>query len=140
MSPPLFLARFAPAPFNVRTMAKARSEPESLAALRRRRDSLVEELGRVYAALAALEAEARRCRDAFAPPRRGNPARGQTLADALAGVLRENPMRIKDAAEAVRRAGYESDSADFRQRVANALADDRRFRRIRRGTYVTRES
>jgi len=119
-------------------MSKSTREPSALAELRRRRGVILRQLVQVEAQLAALEAEARRCRDAFAPPRRGRPIVEQTLADALAAVLRGSPMRIKDAAAAVLRLGYRSGSQNFRQRVANALGDRTRFERVGRGRYLAR--
>jgi len=120
-------------------MARTRGEPRTLDELRRRRATLLKQLGRLDAELAALEAEARRSREASASPRRGGrPVLEQTLADVLAAVLRGGPMRIKEAAEAAQRAGYRSGSPHFRQMVANALADKERFRRVGRGRYRAR--
>jgi len=88
--------------------------------------------------MAVAETEARHFKETQRPPRAGRPVPERTLADVLAVVLRRAPMRITEAAEAVRRAGYRSSSVHFRQVVANALRDESRFQRLGHGLYVTR--
>ncbi len=63
--------------------------------------------------------------------------RGKPLADYIANVLKKSgkPMRTKDIAAAVRKAGYKSKSKDFYNIVATTLRDDR-FKRVSRGSYT----
>jgi hypothetical protein len=57
------------------------------------------------------------------------------LADALAAMLRNNPMSVTDAAEKVQATGYRTTSPNFRTIVNQTLITDKRFKRVSRGVY-----
>jgi chromosome segregation ATPase len=66
-------------------------------------------------------------------------ATGKPLADYLYDVLKGGqPMRVKEAVQAVQRAGYRSSSRDFYKIVATALRKDPRFTKVSRGVYKTK--
>lgn len=58
-----------------------------------------------------------------------------TLVEALAKVLKDKPMRVLDAVEAVQRAGYRSTAANLRVIVNTALINSGKFKRVGRGMY-----
>jgi hypothetical protein len=60
---------------------------------------------------------------------------GSTLAETLAKVLKGKTMSVPDAADAVRKAGYQSNSRSFRTQVNIALIKGP-FRRVARGQYT----
>lgn len=58
------------------------------------------------------------------------------LIDALAATLKGKTMSVTDAAEAVRKAGYQTTSPNFRTMVNAALLNKKKFRRVERGQYT----
>ncbi len=61
-----------------------------------------------------------------------------TLPDALAAALKGKTMAIADAAAAVQKAGYKTNSSNFRVGVTIALGDKSRFKRVERGVYTAK--
>lgn len=61
-----------------------------------------------------------------------------TLPDALAAALKGKSMAIADAAAAVQKAGYKTNSSNFRVGVTIALGDKKRFKRVERGVYTAK--
>jgi hypothetical protein len=59
-----------------------------------------------------------------------------SLADALAHMLKGKQMSVIDAAEAVRRAGYQTTSPNFRVMVNATLLNKKLFKRVDRGVYT----
>lgn len=66
---------------------------------------------------------------------RVRPKNESSLADALVKVLKNKTMGVSEAAEAVRAAGYQSNSANFRTVVNQTLIKDDRFENVSRGKY-----
>lgn len=62
----------------------------------------------------------------------------QSLAGALAEVLKGKEMDITEAAEAVLAAGHVRNARSVYAAVAQRLTDTERFRRVRRGVYTAR--
>ena len=62
----------------------------------------------------------------------------QSLADALADLLKNKVMSVTEAADAVRAAGYQTTSANFRTIVNQTLIKDERFENVSRGKYKAR--
>ncbi len=117
----------------------------------RRRQTLATRLERKKTALlarvAALEIQIRDCggspngslegRDLRAGiPREGRP---NTLAGALASMLKGKTMRVVDMSDAVQRAGYATRSPNFRT-IVNATVTKHAdlFKRVGRGQYTAR--
>jgi len=63
----------------------------------------------------------------------------QTLAQALAAILRGKTMRVVEVATAVRQAGYRTASRNFNTQVNIALTKGP-FRRVARGQYTAKGS
>jgi hypothetical protein len=123
-----------------------------------RRERMAVELGRKRQALLAelemIDRELGTGRRAMRGGQRGRPpgpglrggrrgrrrARNSTnLVEALRGVLANNTMSVTEAADAVRRAGYQTRSANFRTIVNQALLSNRgTFRRVSRGQYTAK--
>ena len=59
-----------------------------------------------------------------------------SLADALAAVMTQKPMKIADIISAVKQKGYRSSSNQFRNIVTQRLVADKRFKRVGRGEYA----
>ncbi|MFO0875144.1 MAG: hypothetical protein U0575_14390 [Phycisphaerales bacterium] len=71
--------------------------------------------------------------------RRGRRRRAKnstSLVAALSAVLKGKTMSVGEAAEAVRKAGYRSDSKHFRTMVNIALIKKDHFKRIAKGRYT----
>ena len=70
--------------------------------------------------------------------RRGGRVRNEkTLNETLAKILSGKTMRVTDAAEAVQKAGYRTNSANFRTQVNIALMKGP-FKRVGRGEYTAK--
>ncbi len=66
------------------------------------------------------------------------PRNAKPLPDVIADVFKANSnktMRIKDVAEAVEKAGYQSNSSNFRGIVNQTLIKEARFKQEGRGAY-----
>lgn len=109
-----------------------------------RRAGLAEELARIDAEIAALEAS----RTSFhAVPRHVNRSAGartrsanqQPLNTALHNLLKGRTMSVTEAAEAVQRTGYQSNAANF-QKIVNLTLLKRKdlFKRVGRGQYTAK--
>ncbi|CAG0985122.1 hypothetical protein PHYC_01979 [Phycisphaerales bacterium] len=61
-----------------------------------------------------------------------------TLPDALASALKGKKMTIGQAMEAVQKAGYRTNSVNFRIGVTIAPGDKTRFKRVERGVYTAK--
>ncbi len=118
------------------------------AELRRRRGltaRLAAMRDRLQAKVVAIDAriaEAGGTPNGAAPLLRGGPRSrsrggrgGQTLVEALAALLKGKTMRVNEAAKAVRKAGYQTASRNFRTSVGIALGKGP-FRRVARGRYT----
>lgn len=101
--------------------------------LARQRDRLLRQVALVEAKIASHGGVA---------ASRGRPAarvaNTVTLPDALAAVLKGKRMAIADAAAAVQKAGYKTNSSNFRVSVTIALGDKKRFKRVERGVYTAK--
>ena len=123
------------------------AKQKQLKALATRRTSLAAALAAVDKKIASLSGAATprkpaAGRKAKKPKRAAGPKRrrrttGKPLAAYVQGVLAKakEPMRVKDVAAAVRKAGYKSASKDFYGIVATTLRDKKKFSRAARGLY-----
>jgi hypothetical protein len=122
-----------------------------VAELQERRDMLIEELNEVDSMIAQYGgAPPRRRRGrprkvgkrrTRAGAQRGGrrPRNKMNLVDALAQVLRNKTMSVTEVAEAVQRAGYKTNSANFRTIVNQTLISKKdRFRKVARGQYTAK--
>ena len=100
-----------------------------LSRLERRRDRLMNELSEINAEIAELGG-------ALAGSGGGGRRNVMTLPDALHQVLSGTTMSVTEAADAVRAAGYQSNAANFRTMVNQALLKDKRFKKVARGQYT----
>lgn len=94
--------------------------------LHRRRDRLIKQIAELDAEIVGLGGAV------FEGKR---PRNESNLADALAKLLKGNPLNVTDAAEKVQEAGYRTTSPNFRTIVNQALINDKRFKRVSRGVY-----
>ena len=116
--------------------AELRRRRGVLPRLERRRGGL---LGRI----AALERRIIALGGALSRVRRGRqvrvrPKNTMTLVEALARALKGKTLAVREAAKAVVRTGYRTNSANFRTMVNIALIKSGRFRRVGRGRYTTK--
>jgi multidrug resistance efflux pump len=61
-----------------------------------------------------------------------------TLTEALAKAIRGRSMSVTDAAEAVQKLGYRTNSSNFRTQVNLALIKSGKFKRVGRGEYAVK--
>jgi hypothetical protein len=110
--------------------AEIRRRERAARALARRRDRLAAKLDALDRKIALMGG---------APGRRGGGGRraknDMTLEESLVKVLRGKTMSVTDAAEAVQRAGYRTNSSNFRTQVNIALIKGP-FKRAGRGQYT----
>jgi hypothetical protein len=67
------------------------------------------------------------------------PRNAQSLPDAMADVMnKEKPMSVAQIEEAVTKKGYRSTSSTFKTIIFQALAKDKRFKKVSRGQYALR--
>ena len=113
--------------------------------LRRRQgmaSSLVRKRNKLAAKLAALDAKIESVGGHLPAGRGPGRPRGQnssTLAGALATLLKGKTMSVTDMAEEVQKAGYKTNSPNFRTIVNPAMiAHKDLFRRVSRGKYTAK--
>ncbi|HZL99498.1 MAG TPA: hypothetical protein VFD43_04520, partial [Planctomycetota bacterium] len=108
-----------------------------------RRERLVQQLAELEAQIQALgggaasRREGRRERAAGVPKARRARSQNQiTLSDAIAMAVEVRAtVTPTEVAQLVLANGYQSTAKNFAMMVANALAKDKRFRRLARGQY-----
>jgi len=66
------------------------------------------------------------------------PKNSMTLTETLAKVLATKTMSVVEASEAVKRAGYKTNSNSFRTQVNIALIKNGQFKRVGRGQYTVK--
>jgi hypothetical protein len=110
------------------------------AALLRERERLAMRLLEIDQELAGLGVARRSHRGPHKGPGRVGPRfrNDIPLHEALAKVIGKRSMSIGDAIVAVRRSGYRSTARNFRLVVSVALANRKRFRRVKRSIYAVR--
>ncbi len=69
--------------------------------------------------------------------RGSRPRNTMTLADALTSVIKGKPLSVTEAAEAVQKVGYRTNSNNFRTQVNIALIKGP-FKRVGRGQYAAK--
>lgn len=109
---------------------------KGIGSLKDKRDTLAAQLASVEQGIAILSG---RTVATKAPvSRRGKRAKNkQNLADALAAVLKsKGKLKVADAAKLALESGYKSLSSQFGNIVSQALAKDKRFKKISRGVYA----
>jgi hypothetical protein len=124
-------------------LAELQKRQRRLPRLQKRRARLAAALERLDREIASLSGSARPGKVRRSLPgkikvRRTPRAKNKaSLADALASVMKESggPLTVKEAAEAVKKAGYKSNAANFRAIVTQTLTKDKRFKRVARGKY-----
>ncbi len=110
--------------------ADIRRRQRSAATLERRHARLSTKLRTLEAQIRALGG------DANGAARRGfRPRNDKTLVDSLASVLKGKTLSVTDAAAAVQKAGYRTNSNNFRTQVNIALIKGGIFKRVGRGMY-----
>src|SRR5262249_30260556 len=109
-------------------------------ALQRRRAALLKKLEAIDAELGDHAPRRGRPpgRTSVGRPRSPRAKNKSSLATALASALNGKTMSVAEAAEAVRKAGYKSNSPNFRLMVNVALLKKELFKRVGRGQYTAR--
>lgn len=107
---------------------------------------LMRRRGAILKRLEAVEEKIRRIGGTVRGGRAGGGGGGRarnerSLADVIHDVLAKKgePMRVQDIADAVRAAGYRSNSANFRGIVNQTLIKDKRFSSPERGFYTAKK-
>lgn len=123
--------------------AEIERKMRELPKLHKQRTELQKQLDDLDSRIEALEGRppqrktARRKATGRRPGRPRGRSSGKALVDYIKDVLADVPegMRIKDVAEAVKKAGYRSASKDFYSIVATALRESDAIQKIGRGVY-----
>ena len=99
---------------------------------------LLRKRAKLAAKLAALDAQIRAAGlTGGGSTGRVRPQNKSNLADALAAVLKGKTMGVTEVAEAVRKAGYNTNAANFRTIVNQCLIKHRTmFKKVERGQYT----
>jgi multidrug resistance efflux pump len=104
--------------------------------------SLVKRRDRLAAKLSALEAQIEQMGGSvIGRGRRGTGTRAKndmTLTEGLTKAIGGKSMSVTDAAEAVQKLGYRTNSSNFRTQVNIALIKSGKFKRVGRGEYAAK--
>jgi hypothetical protein len=115
-------------------MAELRRRGRSVGRLQRRRDALAAKIARLDEEIERLGGTV----NGHANPRGGaRPRNDMSLSEALSKLLSGKTMSVTDAGVAVRKAGYRTNSNNFRTQVNIALSKGP-FKRVRRGQYTAK--
>lgn len=114
--------------------AEIRRRQRSVGALERRRDRLMTKLKNLNAEIEKLGGAAGQSKGGMWR----RPRNEMTLTSALAKVLNNKTMSVTDAAEAVQKVGYQTNSNNFRTQVNIALIKSGMFKRVGRGQYTAK--
>jgi hypothetical protein len=113
--------------------------------LRRRQrvtGTLAKRRDRLAAKLSAVEAQIEQIGGSVKGRSRGaagsRPKNDMTLAQALTKAVGSKGMSVADAAEAVQKLGYRTNSSNFRTQVNLALINSGKVKRVGRGQYAVR--
>jgi hypothetical protein len=118
-----------------------RRRQRRLPALQRRRDRFAQRLAAIDDQISALDGSATSGRGARGAAGHRTYARNEmTLVDALSQVLKGKTMRVPEAVEAVKKAGYQTSATPlgFRTMVNITLGKKDRFKRVARGQYTAK--
>ncbi len=116
-------------------VAEMRRRQRSVGALEAKRAKLLKQLRELDHTIKTLAGKG-----AGAPSVRagGRAKNAMTLTQALEKVLSNKTMTVTDAADAVKDAGYRTNSNNFRTQVNIALIKSGKFKRVGRGQYTVR--
>ncbi len=128
--------------------AELERREQTLVKLESRRDKLALQLEELNAEIEALGGSARsagRGRAAGgtgkrrgAKPGRKRPKNDMSLDDALAKLLKGKSMGVTEAAEAVQKAGYKTNAANFRTIVNQTMLRSPKIKKVSRGVYTAK--
>jgi hypothetical protein len=121
--------------------AEIRRRQGRVRTLERRRDRLASKLAaldrQIEAAGGSAGGMGRGGRGRAGGTGRRRPQNTMTLTESLGKVLADKTMSVTEAAEAVQRAGYKTNSSNFRTQVNLALIKGK-FKRVGRGMYTAK--
>ncbi|MCL4211189.1 MAG: hypothetical protein HRU76_06530 [Phycisphaeraceae bacterium] len=132
--------------------AELKRRASSVSMLQKHRDALAAQLASVEAELSVLTGDSFAAAPAAAAPRRrggrrkggggrGGRRREGSLAMTLHKILQGKSMSVTEAVEAIKAAGYASDSPNLRVMANQQLISKKNsdlFRRVKRGVYTAR--
>lgn len=113
--------------------AELRRRASSVKKLVRRHQTLIARAGALQTEIEAMGGSIRTAPAARAGKRARNAI---SLVEALTKALDGHSLTIEQAMEAVRKAGYQSNSTSFRQIVSQTLVSRPQFKRVARGVYT----
>ena len=113
--------------------AEIRRRQRSVGTLERRRAGIVAKIAQLDAKIGSLGGSA----NGRAGSGGSRPRNEMTLTETMAKVLKGKTMRVTDIAEAVQKAGYRTNSNNFRTQVNIALIKGP-FKRVGRGEYTAK--
>lgn len=105
--------------------------------LHRRRQSILRRLARLDARILALGGEIGNASRAGGTGRT-RPKNDRSLADALRAALKGKTLGVAEAMAAVQKAGYRSNSSNFRTMVTITLGKTKGIKRVSRGRYTAK--
>jgi hypothetical protein len=112
--------------------AELRRRKSAVPRLQRRRAALLSQIAVIDAELAGLGTAVAGIGS------RKRPRNESSLPDALRAVLKGKTMGVREAAEAVQKAGYRTSSPNFRTIVNIALTKKSHFKRVGHGRYTAK--
>lgn len=129
--------------------AELKRRASSVSMLQKHRDALAAQLASVEAELSVLTGDSFAAAPAAAAPKRrggrrkggGGRRREGSLAMTLHKILQGKSMSVTEAVEAIKAAGYASDSPNLRVMANQQLISKKNsdlFRRVKRGVYTAR--
>lgn len=118
-------------------IAEMRRRQRSVGALEVKRKGLLQKLRHLESQIQVMGGAGGNGR-AVRPSAGGRARNSLTLTATLEKILSNRTMSVVDAAEAVKKAGYRTNSNSFRTQVNIALIKSGKFKRVGRGQYTVK--
>jgi hypothetical protein len=113
--------------------AELRRRQKSVKPLQRRKEALLAKIAKIDADIAALGGVVGKS----AVGTRVRPKNSTSLVEALAAVMKNKTLGVSEAVDAVLKAGYKSNAANFKTIVNQTLIKNRdTFKKVGRGQYT----
>lgn len=118
-------------------LAEIKRRNSIITKLNRNRSALLDKVAAIEAEIRAKGGEIKSVKAARAGGKR--PKNAASLPDSMAKVMsKDKPMSVANIEAAVKKAGYTSTSPTFKTIIFQALAKDKRFKKVSRGQYALR--
>jgi hypothetical protein len=113
--------------------AELRRRQKSVKPLQRRKEALLAKIAKIDAEIAALGGTTTKA----SAGTRVRPQNSMSLVEALAAALKNKTLGVSETVDAVQKAGYKSNAANFKTIVNQTLIKNRSmFKKVGRGQYT----